>query len=319
MFDKTHSVGRKTRTAIYLPAGVALLLAGLAIPAAAQDGADSIFEEITVTAKKREQSIYEVPVAISAFSGAQIEEKGIDNLVDVGKFVPNLNVTTFSAGSTSSANPFIRGIGLQDHLITTDPGVSVYVDGVYLGRQVGQNWSLSNIERLEVLRGPQGTLYGRNSIGGAINIITKKPGATESAKVSLTVGTEERLDGEFYGDTRLSDTLAISVSGAYKSRGGSGRYLLIKRPAAEVGEIRDISGRAALLFTPNDKFSLLFSADISDGRGGMNPYTTLIDEVPNGAVFAAGFRNSDISANPYDSNSGQANQVLLLMKHAADR
>ena len=104
-------------------------------------------------------------------------KQGIVDIVDIGKFVPNLNITQFSAGHTSSANPFIRGIGLQDHLITTDPGVSVYVDGVYLGRQVGQNWNLSNIERIEVLRGPQGTLYGRNSIGGAINIITKTPGA----------------------------------------------------------------------------------------------------------------------------------------------
>lgn len=133
---------------------------------------DDSIETIQVTATKRTQVIYEVPLAISAFSGDALAEQGISDLTDVGKFVPNLNVTGFSAGHTSSANPFIRGIGLQDHLITTDPGVSVYVDGVYLGRQVGQNWNLSNIERIEVLRGPQGTLYGRNSIGGAINIIT---------------------------------------------------------------------------------------------------------------------------------------------------
>ena len=130
----------------------------------------SVFEEVIVTATKREQSIYDVPVAVSAFTAATIEKQGITDLTDIGKFVPNLNVTGFSAGHTSSVNAFIRGIGLQDHLITTDPGVGVYIDGVYLGRQVGQNWSLANIERVEVLRGPQGTLYGRNSIGGAINI-----------------------------------------------------------------------------------------------------------------------------------------------------
>src|SRR5688572_18514892 len=137
---------------------------GAAQTAVAQES--TVFEPVIVTAQKREQSIYEVPVAISAFSAETIEKQGIATLTDIGKFVPNLNVTEFSAGHTSSANPFIRGIGLQDHLITTDPGVGVYVDGVYLGRQVGQNWSLANIERVEVLRGPQGTLYGRNSIGG---------------------------------------------------------------------------------------------------------------------------------------------------------
>ncbi|MCY4566368.1 MAG: TonB-dependent receptor plug domain-containing protein, partial [Gammaproteobacteria bacterium] len=93
-----------------------------------------VIEEVIVTAAKREQSAYEVPASLSVFNGRELPERGIADLVDIGKFVPNLNVTTFSAGHTSSANPFIRGIGTQDHLITTDPGVGVYVDGVYLGR-----------------------------------------------------------------------------------------------------------------------------------------------------------------------------------------
>ena len=281
-----------------------------AAPAANGQGQDdSIFEEITVTAKKREESIYEVPVAMSAFSDATIAKQGITDLVDIGKFVPNLNVTTFSAGHTASANPFIRGIGLQDHLITTDPGVSVYVDGVYLGRQVGQNWSLSNIERIEVLRGPQGTLYGRNSLGGSINIITKRPGTYDGAKVGLTVGTEGRLNGEFYGDTSLTDTLAVSVNGAFKRRGGSGKFLNIPNAEKDVGELQDVSARAALLWTPTDRFSIVVAADGNEGDNGMNPYTTLIDEVPNGAVFGAGYRNSDVAANPYDNNTGQVDQV----------
>ena len=157
-----------------LAMAVSASLGSLAAAGSAIAQETTVFEPVIVTAQKREQSIYDVPVAISAFTAETIEKQGITNLTDIGKFVPNLNVTEFSAGHTSSANPFIRGIGLQDHLITTDPGVGVYVDGVYLGRQVGQNWSLANIERVEVLRGPQGTLYGRNSIGGAINIITRE-------------------------------------------------------------------------------------------------------------------------------------------------
>ena len=141
-----------------LGAAVSMALSGQTFAQEQETDDDSDIEAITVTATKRAQVIYEVPIAISAFSGEALAAQGITDLTDVGKFVPNLNVTGFSAGHTSSANPFIRGIGLQDHLITTDPGVSVYVDGVYLGRQVGQNWNLNNIERIEVLRGPQGTL-----------------------------------------------------------------------------------------------------------------------------------------------------------------
>ena len=221
--------------------------------AVAQDTSTSVFEPVIVTAQKREESIYDVPVAISAFSPDTIERQGITDLIDIGKFVPNLNVTGFSAGQTSSSNPFIRGIGLQDHLITTEPGVGVYVDGVYLGRQVGQNWNLTNIERVEVLRGPQGTLYGRNSIGGAINIITRKPGDEDGGRMSLMAGSRGRLNGDVYTNFRLSDQFAMSFTAAYQSRGGVGRFINIEDPAKDVGEMQDISGRVAMLWEPNDR------------------------------------------------------------------
>jgi iron complex outermembrane receptor protein len=272
--------------------------------------AQDTFEPIIVTAQKREQSIYDVPVAISAFSADTIERQGITDLTDIGKFVPNLNVTGFSAGHTSSANPFIRGIGLQDHLITTDPGVGVYVDGVYLGRQVGQNWSLANIERVEVLRGPQGTLYGRNSIGGAINIITRKPGE-EGGKVSLTAGSRGRLNAEGYANMRLSDQVAVSFTGAFQRRDGLGDFLLLDNPRKEVGELQDVSARVALLWEPTDRLSFLLTADANEGDNGLRPYDTLIDELPNGAVFLAGYRNSDGAADPYDNNTGQSEQIAV--------
>jgi len=299
--------------------------------AAAQGASDSVFEEIVVTAQRREQSIYDVPVAISAFSPETIERQGITDLVDLGKFVPNLNVTGFSAGHTSSANPFIRGIGLQDHLITTEPGVGVYVDGIYLGRQVGQNWNLTNIERVEVLRGPQGTLYGRNSIGGAINIITRKPGDEEGGKVSLMAGSRGRLNGDAYTNMRLTDQLAMSFTVAYQRRDGLGDFLLIEDPNKEVGEMQDISGRVALLWEPTESLSFLVTADGNDGDNGLRPYDTLIDELgaacranppappatcagANGAVYNAGYRNSDQASDPYDNNTGQANQIEVTNK-----
>ncbi|MEX0735766.1 MAG: TonB-dependent receptor [Steroidobacteraceae bacterium] len=272
---------------------------------------ETSFEPVIVTAQKREQSIYDVPVAISAFSAETIEKQGISDLTDIGKFVPNLNVTGFSAGHTASANPFIRGIGLQDHLITTDPGVGVYVDGVYLGRQVGQNWSLANIERVEVLRGPQGTLYGRNSIGGAINIITRQPGDEDGGRVSLTAGSRGRLNADFYTNMSFSDQLAMSLTGSFQHRDGLGKFLMLENPRKEVGEVEDVAARVALKWSPNDRLSFLLAADKNEGDNGLRPYDTLIDELPNGAVFAAGYRNADTAANPYNNNSGQESQIAV--------
>jgi iron complex outermembrane receptor protein len=304
---------------------------GVGPAAFAQEPDDSVFDTVIVTAQKREQSIYDVPVAISAFTPEIMERQGITDLTDIGKFVPNLNITGFSAGHTSSQNPFIRGIGLQDHLITTEPGVGVYIDGVYLGRQVGQNWSLANIERVEVLRGPQGTLYGRNSIGGAINIITRKPGDEPGGKVSLTAGSRGRLNGDVYADLPISDQFAMSFSLAYQRRGGLGDFLLIEDPSKDVGEMQDVSGRIAMQWKPTDKLSFLLTGDGNDGENGLRPYYTLIDELgaacranppappatctaANGAVYNAGYRNSDRASDHYDNNTGQVDQIEVTNK-----
>jgi iron complex outermembrane receptor protein len=281
-------------------------LLGASPPLMAQTGDESesgILEEVLVTATKREESIYDVPIAITAFTEQTILRQGITDLTDIGKFVPNLNVTGFSAGHVSSVNPFIRGIGLQDHLITTEPGVSVYVDGVYLGRQVGQNWSLANIERVEVLRGPQGTLYGRNSIGGAINIITRQPGDEDGGRVQLYGGTRGRIYGDGYYNVALSDQFAFSVTGSWTKRDGVGDFLTLDT-STEVGEINEWMGRIAAKWSPTENFSLLFAYDKNDGDGGLRPYTTLIDEVPTGLLYQLGARNSDVSADPYDNNGG---------------
>jgi iron complex outermembrane receptor protein len=272
------------------------------LPAFAQDtssGKASVFEEVIVTAKKRSESIYDVPVAMSAFTSDMIERQGISDLIDVGKFVPNLTVTSFSAGHSSAANPFIRGIGLQDHLITTDPGVGVYIDGVYLGRQIGQNWSLSNIERMEILRGPQGTLYGRNSIGGAINIITKKPGDENGGRITARVGDRGRTNFDILGNVRFSDDLAVSVSGAYKKRDGLGDFNNLDT-STEVGEMEDLSGRLSVYWTPTENLAVSFTADANDGENGLNPYTAIL--LP--PLLDLGLLQSDISRDPYDNNTG---------------
>lgn len=264
------------------------------------------FEAITVTATKRPQVIYEVPIALSAFDGDKLAEQGISDLTDVGKFVPNLNVTGFSAGHTSSVNPFIRGIGLQDHLITTDPGVSVYVDGVYLGRQVGQNWSLNNIKRIEVLRGPQGTLYGRNSIGGAINIITKEPDQGDVTKVNTEFGTRGRVKADVFVNHGLSDTVSFNMNLAFNKRDGLGEFFNVPNAEYDVGETEDISGRMSVKYEPTNDFRMVLTADANNGDGGLRPYTVLIDEVQSSRYYGGTnglnveLRNSDVTPEGYD-------------------
>lgn len=286
------------------PLAIACSIMGPQMVNAQQTG--SAIEEITVTATKREQSIYEVPIAISAFSGEALASQGITDLTDVGKFVPNLNVTGFSAGHTSSANPFIRGIGLQDHLITTDPGVSVYVDGVYLGRQVGQNWNLNNIERIEVLRGPQGTLYGRNSIGGAINIITTEPNEESLTKVNVETGTRGRLKTDIFTNNAINDNLSFNLNVGYNQRDGIGEFINLPDAEYDVGETEEVFGRFSVKYATDD-FSLVVTADGNKGRGGLRPYTTLIDELPNGALAQNGFSNADLAGNRYDNATGNLN------------
>jgi iron complex outermembrane receptor protein len=271
--------------------------------AGSTQGSAALLEEITVTATRREQSIYEVPLAVSAFTEETMFRQGITDLTDIGKFVPNLTVTGFSAGHVSSVNPFIRGIGLQDHLITTDPGVGVYVDGVYLGRQVGQNWSLANIERVEVLRGPQGTLYGRNTIGGAINIITRQPGDESGGRITAQAGSRGRLGGDAYWNQSFTDSFAASFTGAYTQRDGVGEFRN-HAAAKEVGEIQEWNVRLAAKWMASEDFSLLFAYDMNDGDGGLRPYDTLIDEVPTGLLYATGALNSDSAPDPYDNNGG---------------
>ena len=322
-----------TKTVQKSPFSVSLIsasiLTALSTPVFAQENEqdeESNLEVISVTATKRSQVIYEVPVALSAFSGDALATQGVTDLTDVGKFVPNLNVTGFSAGHTSSVNPFIRGIGLQDHLITTDPGVSIYVDGVYLGRQVGQNWNLANIERIEVLRGPQGTLYGRNSIGGAINIITKQPDEVSVTKFSGEVGSRGRFKADVFTNQEVNEHLAFNFNAGYNKRDGLGEFINIPNAEYDVGETQDIYGRFSVRYAPSDDFSIVVTADASDGEGGLRPYTTLIDEVPTGAYFTGTrfgsptpvgpLRNSDVAADPYDNATG-TEEVTLVKNEAS--
>ncbi len=301
------------------------------------DAAESynMLEEILVTARRRTEGVFSTPMAITALSSEALKVQGIDSVSDLDHSVPNLNITRFGVGNPSHAAIFIRGIGIQDHIITTDPGVALYVDGVYLGRQMGANLDLANVERVEVLRGPQGTLYGRNSIGGAVNIITRKPGDEEGFEFDLQAGTRERVAGSFYGNFALADNLDMSVSGRVTRRDGIGRALRIVERVRKVGEILEVSGRVAVRWQAADNFELLWTADGVQGEYGQSPSTAeIIPGLDQPGVFAAtgnGFftdpigpatglpggplKASDIAADPDDTNTSVA--ILLAQSNAS--
>ena len=155
-----------------------------------------VLEEISVTAQRRVESLQEVPIAVSAFTGEELEIKGITSVQQVAEYSANVYMdptVPFGAGNNVLA-AYVRGIGQQDFAFNLEPGVAVYVDGVYLARTIGANFDLLDVERLEVLKGPQGTLFGRNTIGGAIHVITRRPAEEFKYEAEATLGSYDRLD-----------------------------------------------------------------------------------------------------------------------------
>lgn len=230
-------------------------------------------EKIMVTARKRTESLFETPTAITSLGENMLADANIGNIDDIGKYVPNLNISRYGVGNTAHAAVFIRGIGLQDHIITTDPGVGVYLDGVYLGRQMGANMSLPNIERVEVLRGPQGTLYGRNTLGGAVNIITKKPGDENIGTISLKAGSRGRVASDVYLNLDVTDSFSFSASASFKTRDGVGTAVNLDNPEREIGEEEEFSGRFAAKWDVNESFNLMLAVDTIENESGQSPYT----------------------------------------------
>ena len=134
-------------------------------------------EEITVTARRREESLQDTPVTVNVFTSDDIDARGILTLPELGRYAPNVVIDSSisSAGPSNNIAVFIRGIGQTDYVLSSDPGVATYVDGVYVSRSIGGVLDLINVESIEILKGPQGTLFGRNAVGGAINITSQKP------------------------------------------------------------------------------------------------------------------------------------------------
>jgi len=250
---------------------------------AAQETEQFTLEEITVTARKREETLQNVPVSITAFSGEGLENRGITSLAAINNFTPNLELNNGRPdGGGSTASAYIRGVGQSDYLFPNDPGVGLYVDGVYYARTIGGMLALIDVERVEVLRGPQGTLYGKNTIGGAIKIVTKKPTGELGGKVKVDVGNRDQIDGLISLNFPLSDKIAGRIQAASQNRDG---YVTRIADDLDLGNINKDMLRADFAIDTSENFSVMLSGDVQRQRQNGAP-GKLIRVIPSTAGAA---------------------------------
>ena len=248
---------------------------------AARDG--SILEEIMVTARRREESLQTTPVAVTALTGDALEARGAASVGSISQYVPNVQFDGAAAlsGGAYNATIFIRGIGQNDFAIFSDPGAAMYLDGVYLGRSIGGIMDAVDLERVEVLRGPQGTLFGRNTIGGAVNIISGQPTDELAGDISATVGRYDRLDTRGVLNLPLSDTFLTRWTVARVSRDGYSKRLT---DGADLGDKDAVIGRGQALWKATDDLDISLALDATRVRQNSAPLT-LIDVTATGTPF----------------------------------
>ena len=240
----------KYKSACWLAAIAALSL----IPVSA--GAQQL-EEIIVTAQLREQNIQDVPLAVTAISAQQLEAAGIFDATTIALNVPGMAYAEFSPGQALIS---IRGITSADDGAGLDNSVALFLDGIYIGRQAGINFDMFDLERIEVLKGPQGTLFGRNAIAGAINVVTSKPADEFGAKVALTAGNEGILRGQALITGPLSDTLSGKLVVNHREHDGFVRNTHLNKDVQDEN-YTSVRGQLRLNL---DSSEWLLSADVMD-------------------------------------------------------
>jgi len=257
--------------------GAASLIAtlmGLAGIAAAQTPTTGSIEEIIVTARKVQENQQETPIAITAFTGEALNDRQVFDTAKLTQVVPNLQFGTNAplAGNNSSSQIFIRGIGQTDPTSTVDPGVGLYIDDVYIGTAVGGRMGLKDIASVQVLRGPQGTLFGRNTIGGAILLTTTEPGDQFGGTARLSGGSDSLIDAFVGLDLPISDTFKLRLSGGLRKQDG----YVTRTDGTDLGDTNTYSFNAKLVWKATDKLTGRFVADYSNS-----------DEHGSPLVFAA--------------------------------
>ena len=282
-----------------------LLLSELAPATTLAQVAEPTLEEVIVTAQKREQSLQDVPLAISAFTQQDLAERGVTEVSQLQNFTPNvrLDFTSPFGGSSTVLTAYIRGIGQDDFAFNLEPGVGVYLDGVYLARTIGANTDMLDVERIEVLKGPQGTLFGQNTIGGAISIVTRRPGNELAIKGELTGGSFDRRDVRAAIDLPIiADKLLSTISVSTKQRDGYQTVIPFQSPVAFVtdpqgsfsllnlGSSGDLGGqnsasvRAKLLWLASEDVDVTFTSDYTTVDQPSVAHTLL--QASNGGIAA---------------------------------
>jgi iron complex outermembrane receptor protein len=322
--EQIKKILKSSRARTRLPLSASAITFGLALSCsggaawAAEGASDAqsqqplLLEEVVVTAQFREQGLQKTPVAITAVNSEQIQQRSMTRLTDIAAFAPNVVSTPASTGYGPAAQTYIRGVGQSDSSFALEPGVGIYVDDVYNGILLGSVFDLLDLDRVEVLRGPQGTLAGKNSLGGAIKLFSKKPDGDGGGFVEATYGDFNRTDVRAGGNfTLVPDTLYARVAGVSKHRDGYMKRVdyACEHPGSGVPSSlsafsncelgteggQDLqAARVALRWIASDSVEDNLIADVTQDRSEVAA-TKLLQlnnaQVPNGAQFITGPRD----------------------------
>lgn len=246
-------------------------------------------EVIMVSARRRQESLQETPIAVSAFSALELERRGIESTQDLDRVTPSLQFATSGqlSGNNSAAVVFIRGVGQLDPTSSVDPGVGIYIDDVYMGRAVGGAMDFRDIQSVEVLRGPQGTLFGRNTIGGAVLVTTATPGDTLGGKARLKIGEDNLQEGFVAVDLPMTNDLLSRFSAGVRKRDG---YVIRAFDGQDLGNDDTYSLNGTIQYQPTDELKITMKGDFTeeDENGSPFVFAGINESAPVPAIVSAG-------------------------------
>jgi iron complex outermembrane receptor protein len=258
-----------------IAASVLLINAGTAVaqappPTGGEAEAEAI-ESILVTARRRAESLQDTPVAVTALSAAALERQQIVSTTDLDKVAPNLQFHSYGTltGNNSAAQVFIRGIGQSDATPAVDPGVGMYIDDVYMGRAVGAAMEFRDIANVQILRGPQGTLFGRNTIGGAVLLTTNEPGTDAGNSVRVGLGDDNLREAFGAFDLPLGGNWSARLALGLRQRDG---YVTRVSDGKDLGDEDMQTGQVAVRWKPSDAFSLTLRGDYTKEDENGSPF-----------------------------------------------